>query len=60
MLKTQPLNAGIIANWKVKYKKRLLLYVCSQVDSFKSATDIVKSINVLMAIQASQYRVCVR
>ena len=25
--KTQPLDAGIIANWKVKYKKRLLRYV---------------------------------
>ena len=49
--KTQPLDASIIANWKVKYKKRLLRHVCGQVDSVKNATEIVKSINVLMAIE---------
>ena len=48
--KTQPLDAGIIANWKVKYKKRLLRYVCSKVDESISASDIVKSINISMAI----------
>ena len=48
--KTQPLDAGIIANWKIKYK-RLLRYVCSKVDTERSASDIVKSINVGMAIQ---------
>ena len=44
--KTQPLDAGIIANWKVKYKKKLLRYVCSKVDG-----EIVKSTNVSMAIE---------
>ena len=49
--KTQPLDAGIIANWKVKYKKQLLCYVCGQVDGSKSASDIVKSVNLLMSIK---------
>ena len=49
--KTQPLDAGIIASWKVKYKRRLLRYVCGQVDSIKNTTEIVKSINLLMAIE---------
>jgi hypothetical protein len=40
--KTQPLDAGIITNWKAKYKKRLLRYVCSQVDGSRSASNIVK------------------
>ena len=44
--KTQPLDAGIIANWKVKYKKRLLRYVCSKVNTSTSASDIVKSKNL--------------
>ena len=43
-LKTQPLDAGIIANWKVRYKKKLLRYVCFKVDGVKNASEIVKSI----------------
>ena len=49
--KSQLLDAGIIANWKVLYRKRMLRYVCSQVDGEKNASEIVKSINVLMAIE---------
>ena len=49
--KTQPLDAGIIANWKVKYKKRLLRYVCSRADGSTNASEIVKSINILMVIE---------
>lgn len=49
--KTQPLDAGIIANWKIKYKKKLLRYVCSKVDGKKNASKIVKSVNVSMAIE---------
>ena len=49
--KTQPLEAGIIANWKVKYKKRLLRYVCSKVSQGESTSEIVKSIDISMAIQ---------
>ena len=33
--KSQPLDAGIITNWKVLYRKRMLRYVCSQVDGEK-------------------------
>lgn len=50
--KTQQLDAGIIASWKVLYRKRMLRYVCSKVDGVKNAAEIVKSINVLMAINA--------
>ena len=43
---------GIIANnWKVKYKKRLLCYVCSKVNTSTSASDIVTSINLSMSIE---------
>ena len=48
---TQPLDAGIIANWKVKYKKKLLRFVCFGVDGKKNASEIVKSVNVSMAIE---------
>ena len=57
MSKTQPLDAGVIANWKVKYKKRLLRYVCSKVDRVKNASEIVKSINVSMAIEQAWHEV---
>ena len=49
--KTQPLDAGIIANWKVYYKKRLLRYIYGKVTSSSSASEIVKSVNLLMAIE---------
>ena len=49
--KSQPLDAGMLANWKVLYRKRMLRYVFSQVDGEKNASEIVKSINVLMAIE---------
>ena len=49
--KTQPLDSGIIASWKCKYKKKLLHYVCSKVDGSNSASDIVKSVKVLMSIE---------
>lgn len=42
---TQPLDAGIIANWTVKYKKKLLRFVYSRVDGKKNVSEIVKSIN---------------
>ena len=49
--RTQPLDAGIIKLWKVKTKRKLLRYVCSKIDGQKTASDIVKSVNLLMAIQ---------
>ncbi|PFX29968.1 tigger transposable element-derived protein 6-like [Stylophora pistillata] len=49
--KTQPLEAGIITNWKVKFKNRLLRYVCSKVSQGKSASEVIKSVDISMAIQ---------
>ena len=48
--KTQPSDAGIIASWK----KRMLRYVCSKVDYVKNVAEIVKSVNVLMAIECGR------
>ena len=49
--KTQPLDSGIIASWKCSYKKRLLRHVCSKVDGSNSASDNVKSVDLLMSIE---------
>ena len=45
--KTQPLNAGIIANWKVKYKEILnnIRYVCFKAYRVKNASEIVSAWN---------------
>ena len=47
-LRTQPLDAGIIKTWKVYYRPKLLRYVASQIDDKQSASDIIKSVNLLM------------
>ena len=47
----QPLDAGIIQNFKVKHRKRLIKYVLARVNEKKSASEIIKSLNVLQAIQ---------
>ena len=49
--KTQPLHSGIIASWKCRYKKRLLRHVCNKVDGSNSASDNVKSVDLLMSIE---------
>ncbi|XP_068712181.1 tigger transposable element-derived protein 6-like [Montipora foliosa] len=49
--KTQPLDSGIIASWKCRYKKGLLRHVCSKVDGSNSASNIVKFFNLLMSIE---------
>ena len=49
--KTQPLDSGIIAGWKCSYKKSLLRHVCSKVDGSNSASDNVKSVDLLMSIE---------
>ena len=51
---TQPHDAGIMANCKVKYKSKLLRFVCSRVEGKKNASEIVKSVNVSMAIERGQ------
>ena len=49
--KLQPLDAGIIKNFKCYYRQLLLNHVLSQIDgSDLSASEIVKFVNVLTAI----------
>ena len=47
----QPLDAGIIQNFKVKYRKLLLKFVISRVNDKKTASEIVKEMDVLKAIR---------
>ena len=49
--KTQPLDSGIITNWKCKYQKRLLRHVCSKANVSSNASEIVKSVDLLMSIE---------
>ena len=52
--KTQPLDSGITASWKCRYKKRLLRHVSSKVDGSNSVSGIVKSVNLLMSIECER------
>ena len=47
----QPLDAGIIRNFKVKYRKSFVNYVLSRINDNVSAAEIVQDVNVLMAIR---------
>ena len=49
--KLQPLDLGIIANFKVHFRRHLLQYVAAKIDTATSATEIIKSVNVLIAIR---------
>ena len=46
----QPLDAGIIKNFKVKYRKKLLRHVISRITNDLSASDIAKEADILQAI----------
>ena len=48
--KLQPLDLGIICNFKLHYRRLLLQYVLAKIDNSSSATEVTKSINVLTAI----------
>ena len=48
---SQPLNTRIIKQWKVKTKQMLLHYVYSKVDGKTMASEITKSVHLLMLIQ---------
>ena len=47
----QPLDLGIIQNFKVHYRRYFLRYVLSKIDEFDSASDDVKSVNILVTIR---------
>ena len=47
----QPSDAGIIQNFKVKYRKSLVKYVLSRINDNASAAEIVQDVNILMVIR---------
>ena len=49
--KLQPLDAGIIQNFKGKYQKRLVKYVQGRIQEDASVTQIVKGVDVLVTIR---------
>lgn len=49
--KLQPLDLGIIKNFKTHYRKLLMRYIVTKIESASTAADIVKSVNVLNAIR---------
>ena len=48
--KLQPLDLGIIQNFKVDYRHLLLRFVLAKIEECSTASDVVKSVNLLMAI----------
>ena len=49
--RTQPLDPGIIKTWKAHYRRKVLQYVASQIDGTTAASDIIKYVNLLIAIR---------
>ena len=47
----QPLDLGIIQNFKVHYRRYFLRYVLSKIDECDSASEVVKSVDILVAIR---------
>ena len=47
----QPLDLGIIKNFKVHYRQLLLRYVCAQIEECSTANEIIHSVTVLHAIR---------
>ena len=49
--KLQPLDLGIIQNFKVHYRNLFLRYILAKIDECDSASDVSKSITVLVAVR---------
>ena len=49
--KLQPLDLGIIMNFKVHYRKLFLQHVLARIDECDTATEVAKSVNILVAIR---------
>lgn len=50
-LDLQPLDAGVIKNFKERYRKPLLKFVVSRVNRGLTALDIAKEVDVLQAVR---------
>ena len=48
--KLQPLDLGIIQNFKVHYRHFFLKYVLSKIDECETASEVGNSVNILIAI----------
>ena len=51
----QPLDAEIIRNFKLKYRKKLLEFVISRINDNVKATDIIQEVDILKAISWIKY-----
>ena len=49
--KIQPLDLGVISNFKVHYRRLLLQYVLAKIDTANTATEVTKSVNILTALR---------
>lgn len=47
----QPLDLGIIQNFKVHYRKLLLCHVLSKIEECNTASEVVQSVNILNAVR---------
>ena len=47
----QPLDLGIIQNFKVNYRKLLLRFVISKIDECDTAEEAIKSVSILQAVR---------
>ena len=53
-LRPQPLDSRIIQNFKVKCRKRLVKYILARINEFSSTMQVIKNVNILIAIRWAQ------